>query len=1188
MSLETKFWKVDPAPDGNQYTANPTGALPGNVAWSQVPNIQNATGALSVNIITSYLQFTGAAPTVTLIGTLPAGWAFDGTHLTYDGVGIGTSGQLKFAAQQGSAAPVNSNQFTVQGAGAGAADNTPATIPLGLTAVSVTPAQAITQSFPSSDANPPGKTWNGLGPYDVLRTPPGSVIGTIPSAAGLKAVWALADIAPGLVASTLSQNGADLTISTQNVDPSYPSSDGVGGAHFSLSGQQWVLSARVDNFVAADPSANITLQARTSLAPNSAYVATLLTAFANGRILSEARPSTGGAAVVVQSVNNTTSPAELFLVRNGDTYSYFYSIDGSLTPLGTQTQAMGNTLEIVVGGNTSNGVRITFTVKDVNLQTLANPQYVDNTVTPGTYQYQYRASDKAVPPNKSAYSSPLSVTVPTVGGIDAQTQALLTYMNGLAGKGVLSGQYADYLVPGMMDQVPQIVAATGKNPAILGTFMCLEGASSLVDCVTLTNQWLTKGGIVITMLSPGNPTWAATPGGAPILASDGTGGPTSKPGNPGGHPINFNQIVVPGSPENLVWLPFLDQLVAKFNAITGPVIVRPFPELNRSVQWWAQQPPADFIALWKQMVTYIRAAGVKNVLWCINFDGNQPTTAADVANYCPPSMYPYVDIVSIDRYPPQASDAPKIAACVATGKPVIYAEIGAVVGNPLPPKFSGDTSVALQTIITNFPQVVAAVVWAATLALPDQNGMAAFMSNAKIINLEDLQPTSGSFASDPMPASFLIIQGAQNSYNDPTVKANAARFNTVEYDPYLGIESANHWTMAGVMQTVQSLGAAKGLTIRQSNYLVDQTNAATYTAWRNFVATVPDWWLRKGGSTIPDSFGGLNINNSSYIAGVLHSGKTMFQQFSEYFIGVLFKGLAQSVYGESTGYVINPYGKVLFLDNRFCTPRTVAIGADWNRDGTNDPNFSAAVNNALQAGHAMLNIELRKAFPGVLIIGNCDLPGRDDVAIDSSNINPGIYDAVFYEGAIGTGYGREQWGGFNGLMSGMRRTEQTLAAGGVMILNQQGNPTASPSGDLWPSQAGGWSPTNWRGARCGAGMAAQRNWTWSPITQNYSALEILFFDELQQGGKFGWMGLASGSPPETGPRSKGVWWHDLPGGRAYCNPRNNGQQTITVDVPLHRIKSNGFGDSSVNNGAALPTGSQLLLQDGDGLFCTRG
>ena len=162
------------------------------------------------------------------------------------------------------------------------------------------------------------------------------------------------------------------------------------------------------------------------------------------------------------------------------------------------------------------------------------------------------------------------------------------------------------------------------------------------------------------------------------------------------------------------------------------------------------------------MVAYVRNAGVTNVLWCLNFGATAlPPGYADlgavVRAYYPGDAFVY--IVSLDSYPPSAANSSAIAALSATGKPVIYSEMGAVEG-PIPvPEYSGDTAAALATLISNFPQVVAAVVWPGTEALPAQNGMAAFMNNPKIINLADLPANSCCIRCLPAPLPIGGVRG---------------------------------------------------------------------------------------------------------------------------------------------------------------------------------------------------------------------------------------------------------------------------------------------------------------------------------------------------------------------------------------------------------------------------------------------
>jgi len=400
------------------------------------------------------------------------------------------------------------------------------------------------------------------------------------------------------------------------------------------------------------------------------------------------------------------------------------------TPLTTITA--GGTYSFAPVASDPNGYALTFSILNAPSWTNFNASTGQLSGTPpstdvGTYSdIVITVSDGHASASLAAFA--IQVTPPVVG---TQAQQLLTYMKSLTGKGILSGQYANYTVAGMMDQVPLITNGTGKTPAILGTFLSLGANTFNADPIALSNQWLAKGGIVIAMLSPGNPTYSAT-----II-----GGVTQSTNLPNGHPVNFKNLLIPGTLEYTRWQAFLALLVTDFKAINGPIIVRPFPELNSDWKWWGAQPPAEFTAVWQQMVTYVRNAGVTNVLWCLNFGATALTAGYPDLGSIVRAYYPgdaYVDIVSLDSYPPSAANSSAITALTATGKPVIYSEMGAVKGLLPVQEFSGDTSAALATLIANYPQVVAAVVWPGTEALPVQNGMAEFMSNPKTVNLADL------------------------------------------------------------------------------------------------------------------------------------------------------------------------------------------------------------------------------------------------------------------------------------------------------------------------------------------------------------------------------------------------------------------------------------------------------------------
>lgn len=309
------------------------------------------------------------------------------------------------------------------------------------------------------------------------------------------------------------------------------------------------------------------------------------------------------------------------------------------------------------------------------------------------------------------------------------TADLLAYLTGLKGSRLLLGQHADYEVAGMMDQVPKILEGTGRQVAMLGIFFSLGKFTANGDPVTMANQWLARGGLPFGMFSPGNPTYSAQ-----II-----GGPMRAAGYPGGFAVNFSNLLVPGTLEYTRWYAGLDQLIAQFKAIDGPILVRAFPEMNRKEQWYGGQPAAEFVELWQGMVNYVRAAGVTNVLWVWNVGGGVDEGRTETPEFLE-ANYPgaaHVDLVSLDSYPPNVKDSIAIEWLTATGKPVMFAEFGCMKGNPMPAPFSGDTSTALEALLTLFPQVVAACVWGANFALPEQNGMVDVMHNPKIIRLEE-------------------------------------------------------------------------------------------------------------------------------------------------------------------------------------------------------------------------------------------------------------------------------------------------------------------------------------------------------------------------------------------------------------------------------------------------------------------
>jgi hypothetical protein len=87
-------------------------------------------------------------------------------------------------------------------------------------------------------------------------------------------------------------------------------------------------------------------------------------------------------------------------------------------------------------------------------------------------------------------------------------------------------------------------------------------------------------------------------------------------------------------------------------------------------------------------------------------------------------------------------DTPVYQALVATGKPVMYAEVGVYDSdNSKVTRHTFDNSAILETIKANFPKAFAVVIWCQNYALPLQDGESAFMNDPAIVTLGDLPAT---------------------------------------------------------------------------------------------------------------------------------------------------------------------------------------------------------------------------------------------------------------------------------------------------------------------------------------------------------------------------------------------------------------------------------------------------------------
>jgi mannan endo-1,4-beta-mannosidase len=329
--------------------------------------------------------------------------------------------------------------------------------------------------------------------------------------------------------------------------------------------------------------------------------------------------------------------------------------------------------------------------------------------------------------SSSSSSSGSSAGSTTSGGGNGAA-TLLSYLEGLpngTSDRLLSGQHSNYWDANQMDQfagtLPSVtIGTTGLTPAILGTTFSasdipnfgLDGSAE--DGVTLTNAWLAAGGIVQLSLWPGNP--------------------QTMDGNQGDLTLSASELLTQGSASYNNWQTYLAALTAKLQQLDGPILLRPLIEINGNWFWWGTEnfTAAQFIQLWQQMHDYVVGQGVTNVLWVYNVNTGEGNYTA----YYPGAAY--VDIVSMDSYPPTSADATTYAALQTLGKPIIYSEVGVEEAVPQPATFSGDNSALLATVEANCPDVAAVIVWCQNWALSEQNGAAGFLGDPWMVNFNDL------------------------------------------------------------------------------------------------------------------------------------------------------------------------------------------------------------------------------------------------------------------------------------------------------------------------------------------------------------------------------------------------------------------------------------------------------------------
>jgi|CZKI01.1.fsa_nt_gi mannan endo-1,4-beta-mannosidase len=279
-------------------------------------------------------------------------------------------------------------------------------------------------------------------------------------------------------------------------------------------------------------------------------------------------------------------------------------------------------------------------------------------------------------------------------GASARTKAVLAYVRSLTeggGRRVLSGQFLEFAPNATLSLPEAIHQASGKWPAYIGVdymnFRTQSIDTEAADRVSI-DYW-GQGGLVevnVHLTNPANP----------------KGGGLRDKG------VDLSEVLRAGSAANIAWIHELDLIAGGLGRLqdAGVVVLwRPFHEMNGGWFWWGAKPPADFIALWRQMFAYFTGAKhLHNLIWIYS-----PNMGANAGDYYPGDGY--ADMVGLDAYTDyvDADHIKGFAALLKTGKPAGFGEYGPH-GASNPPGTYEYTKFG-DGLAANFPRAVFFMAW---------------------------------------------------------------------------------------------------------------------------------------------------------------------------------------------------------------------------------------------------------------------------------------------------------------------------------------------------------------------------------------------------------------------------------------------------------------------------------------------
>jgi mannan endo-1,4-beta-mannosidase len=302
-------------------------------------------------------------------------------------------------------------------------------------------------------------------------------------------------------------------------------------------------------------------------------------------------------------------------------------------------------------------------------------------------------------------------------------KAILAYIRGLAGKKdkrVLSGQFLNFAPNATLALPEAIHEASGKWPAYVGVDY-MDFATKGIDTGAANRvaiDYWGQGGLVevnVHLPDPTNP----------------EGGGLRDKG------VDLTQLVKDGTPANAAWLAELDKIAAGLRQLddAGVVVLwRPFHEMSGGWFWWGGKPPADFVALWRQMFAYFTdVKHLHNLVWIYS-----PNAGSKAGDYYPGDGF--ADMVGLDAYTDfvDADHIKGFAALLKTGKPAGFGEFGP--HGAKNPDGTFDYTKFAAGLDANFPQAVFFMSWNDKWSPAENLDAKGFYNDPAIVTRDDLPP----------------------------------------------------------------------------------------------------------------------------------------------------------------------------------------------------------------------------------------------------------------------------------------------------------------------------------------------------------------------------------------------------------------------------------------------------------------